>query len=201
MNALHAIILTAACALPALSAFPQPQQSVKLAYSQQTAVVEFTTDGPAITKAKPLCDCTTVTIQGNKLIATVDTSKFDQSVAKQIDATTADGKTTRLTMNFEVPAAIILSARSLVWQRGSTPAPQVLTITLPKGSPVTDIKEAGLSGDAFDYAPHKVKDGREYTVTVTPRSTDKPVLNRLVLTMVSTDPRFAKQIVYLQVKK
>ena len=201
MNTLHAIILTAACALPALAAFPQPQQSVKLAYSQQTAVVEFTTDGPAVTKAKPLCDCTTVTIQGNKLIATVDTSKFDQSVAKQIDATTADGKTTRLTMNFEVPAAIILSARSLVWQRGSTPAPQVLTITLPKGSPVTDIKEAGLSGDAFDYVPHKVKDGREYTVTVTPRTTDKPVLNRLVLTMVSTDPRFAKQIVYLQVKK
>ena len=201
MNALHAIILTAACALPALAAFPQPQQSVKLSYSQQTAVVEFTTDGPAVTKAKPLCDCTTVTIQGNKLIATVDTSKFDQSVAKQIDATTADGKTTRLTMNFEVPAAIILSARSLVWQRGAAPAPQVLTITLPKGSPVTDIKEAGLSGDAFDYVPHKVKDGREYTVTVTPRSTEKPVLNRLVLTMVSKDPRFARQIVYLQVKK
>ena len=201
MNTLHAIILTAACALPALAAFPQPQQSVKLSYSQQTAVVEFTTDGPAVTKAKPLCDCTTVTIQGNKLIATVDTSKFDQSVAKQIDATTADGKTTRLTMNFEVPAAIILSARSLVWQRGAAPAPQVLTITLPKGSPVTDIQEAGLSGDAFDYVPHKVKDGREYTVTVTPRSTDKPVLNRLVLTMVTQDPRFAKQIVYLQVKK
>ncbi|MCQ2366432.1 MAG: hypothetical protein MJ056_04640 [Akkermansia sp.] len=201
MNTLRAIVLTAACALPALAAFPQPQQSVKLAYSQQTAVVEFTTDGPAVTKAKPLCDCTTVTIQGNKIIATVDTSKFDQSVAKQIDATTADGKTTRLTMNFEVPAAIILSARSLVWQRGSTPAPQVLTITLPKGSPVTDIQEAGLSGDAFDYMPHKVKDGREYTVTVTPRSTDKPVLNRLVLTMVSTDPRFARQIIYLQVKK
>lgn len=201
MNALRASILTAACALPALAAFPQPQQSVKLAYSQQSAVVEFTTDGPAVTKAKPLCDCTTVAIQGNKLIATVDTSKFDQSVAKQIDATTADGKTTRLTMSFEVPPAIILSARSLVWQRGSSPAPQVLAITLPKGSPVKDIKEAGLSGDAFDYVPHKVKDGREYTVTVTPRGTDKPVLNRLVLTMVSSDSRFAKQIIYLQVKK
>ena len=201
MNALRASILTAACALPALAAFPQPQQGVKLSYSQKTAVVEFTTDGPAVTKAKPLCDCTTVSIQGNKLIATVDTSKFDQSVAKQIDATTADGKVTRLTMNFEVPPAIVLSARSLVWQRGSKPAPQVLTITLPKGSPVTDIKEAGLSGDAFDYVPHKVKDGREYTVTVTPRGTDKPVLNRLVLTMASTDPRFARQIIYLQVKK
>lgn len=201
MYTLHTIIMTAACALPALAGFPQPQQSVKLAYSQQTAVLEFTTDGPAVTKAKPLCDCTTVTIQGNKLIAKVDTSKFDQSVAKQIDATTADGKTTRLTMNFEVPAAVVLSARSLVWQRGAKPAPQVLTITLPKGSPVTDVKEAGLSGDAFAYVPHKVKQGREYTVTVTPHSTDKPVLNRLVLTLVSADPRFAKQIIYLQVKK
>ena len=201
MNALHTIILSAACTLPALADFPQPQQSVKLAYSQQSAVVEFTTDGTAVTKAKPLCDCTTVTIQGNKLIARVDTSKFDQSVAKQIDATTADGKTTRLTMNFDVPAAIILSARSLVWKRGDKCTPQVLTITLPKGSPVTGIQEAGLSGDAFDYAPAKVKEGVKYTVTVTPRSTEKPVLNRLVITTATQDPRFARQIIYLQVKK
>ena len=71
MNTLHTIIMTTACALPALAGFPQPQQSVKLAYSQQTAVLEFTTDGPAVTKAKSLCDCTTVTIQGIRSVLAV----------------------------------------------------------------------------------------------------------------------------------
>lgn len=188
-------------AMPALAGFTTTSRDVKLDYSQKSAVVEFTTDGTAISKAKPLCDCTKVAIQGNKLVATVDTSKFDQPVTKEIEATTADGKTTRLAMVFDVPVAMQLSARSLIWQRGSAPAPQVLTITLPKGSPVRGLKEAGLLGKAFSYTPAKVKEGREYTVTVTPLSTEKPVLNRLVLTTDSTDPRFAKQIIYLQVKK
>lgn len=49
--------------------------------------------------------------------------------------------------------------------------------------------------------PNKVKEGAKYTVTVTPRSTEKPVLNRLVITTATKDPRFVKQIIYLQVKK
>lgn len=197
------LLLTAVCAalcLPAAAGVPQPVQNIKLGYSQQHATLTFTTDGSAITKAKPLCDCTTLRIEGTKLVAEVDTSRFDTTVDKQIDLTTADGKTTRLTMHFEVPPYVQLSARSFQWKRGEAPAPQMLTITLPKGSPVTDVKDAGLSGSDFDITPRIVKAGREYTVTITPHSTAKKALNRLVLELESTDPRFAKQIIYLQIK-
>ena len=59
----------------------------------------------------------------------------------------------------------------------------------------------GLSGEHFDYMPKIVKKGQQYTITVTPRSTEKPVLNRLVIKTDSSDLRFASQIIYLQVRK
>lgn len=186
---------------PALAGFPQPTQLVKLSYGQQKATVVFSTDGTAVTKAKAHCDCTTLQKEGTRLIAEVDTSKFEGKVSKTIDATTADGKTTRLTMQFEVPPAIVLSARSLQWNIGSSPAPKVLTITLPKGSPVKSIRDAGLNGEAFDYRPQTITKGREYRITITPLSTEKPILNRLVIKTDSTDPRYAQQIIYLQIRK
>lgn len=188
-------------AAPALAGFPQTTQRVALSYGQQEAVIVFTTDGSAITKAKAHCDCTDLENAGTRLIATVDTSQFEGRVSKTIDATTADGKTTRLTMQFDVPPAIILSARSLQWKVGSKPTPKVLSITIPKGSPVKGVRDAGLSGEAFDYRPKIITKGREYRVTVTPVSTEKPILNRLVIKTDSSDPRYAQQIIYLQVRK
>lgn len=186
--------------LPGHAAFTQPVQQVRLAVGQKEVTLRFVSDGAAIARAKSLCDCTTLTIKGRELIAHVDTSRFDESVEKQIDATTADGETTRLTMRFEVPPALILSARSLVWRLGAAPAPQTLRIRIPADSPVRDIAEASLSGEGFDFTPRKVKEGREYTVVVTPKSTARRVLNRLILTTDSPDPRYTRYVIYLQVR-
>ncbi|MBP3498654.1 MAG: hypothetical protein J6J97_01050 [Akkermansia sp.] len=187
--------------LPALAGFKSTTQVVPLKFGQEQATVIFQTTGEEIEDAEPHCDCTRVNINGTKLTATVDTSTFDRNVEKTIAAETEDGKEVTLRMQFKVPQAIRLSARSLVWKRNSAPVPQVLRITLPQGGPVTHIADAALSGDAFDYAPKVVKRGREYTVTITPRSTAKAALNRLVLTTDSADPRYHRQIIYLQIKK
>lgn len=104
-------------------------------------------------------------------------------------------------MSFRVPAAIEFSARSITWKQGSTPTPQVLYITLPQGSPIHQLKEAALSGDQFDYVPKREKDGRHFSVTITPKNTTSRVLNRLIITTDSSDPRFNQHIIYLQIKK
>lgn len=187
--------------LPTLAGFKSTTQVVPLKFGQEQATIVFETTGEEIEDAEPHCDCTRVNISGSKLTATVDTSTFDRDVEKTIAAETEDGKEVTLRMQFKVPQAMQLSARSLVWKRNSAPVPQVLRITLPKGSPITHIADASLSGDAFDYAPKVVKRGREYTVTITPRSTAKAALNRLVLTTDSADPRYHRQIIYLQVRK
>lgn len=187
--------------LPAAAAFKNTTQVVPLKSGQESVTLVFETTGEEIDDAEPHCDCTKVQIEGNRLTAVVDTHTFDRDVEKTITAETEDGKEVTLHMQFKVPQAIHLSARSLVWKRGEAPTPQVLRITLPKGSPITHIADAALSGDAFDYAPKVVKRGQEYTVTVTPRSTTKAALNRLVLTTDSADPRYHRQIIYLQVRK
>ena len=195
------ILLPLLLVLPAAAAFKSTTQVMPLQFGQQQATVVFETTGEEIEEAEPHCDCTKVHVSGSRLTAVVDTRTFDRDVEKTISAETADGNEVTLRMQFRVPQAMQLSARSLVWKRNSAPVPQVLRITLPKGSPITHIADASLSGDAFDYAPKVVKRGSEYTVTITPRSTAKPALNRLVLTTDSPDPRYHRQIIYLQVKK
>ena len=195
------ILLPLLCTLPAMAAFKSTTQVVPLKFGQESVTIVFETTGEEIDDAEPHCDCTKVQVKGTRLTAVVDTRTFDRDVEKTIAAETEDGEEVTLRMQFRVPQAMQLSARSLVWKRGAAPAPQVLRITLPKGSPITHIADAALSGDAFDYSPKVVKRGKEYSVTITPRSSAKAALNRLVLTTDSTDPRYHRQIIYLQVKK
>jgi hypothetical protein len=198
---MNKFLLSLLLVFPAAAAFKSPTKVVSLQFGQQSATVVFETSGEQIEEAEPHCDCTKVKVSGSRLTAVVDTRTFDRDVEKTISAGTADGNEVTLRMQFRVPQAMQLSARSLVWKRNSAPVPQVLRITLPKGSPITHITNASLSGDAFDYTPKTVKRGSEYTVTITPRSTANPALNRLVLTSDSPDPRYHRQIIYLQVKK
>lgn len=198
---MNKFLLSLLLVFPAAAAFKSPTKVVPLQFGQQSATVVFETSGEQIEEAEPHCDCTKVKVSGSRLTAVVDTRTFDRDVEKTITAKTDDGNEVTLRMQFRVPQAMQLSARSLVWKRNAAPAPQVLRITLPKGSPITHIADASLSGDAFDYTPKTVKRGSEYTVTLTPRSTSKAVLNRLVLTTDSPDPRYHRQIIYLQVKK
>ena len=188
-----------AMAAPAWAGFAEPVQTVQLSFGQASAEVVFTADGP-VKSAKPLCECTTLRREGNRIIARVDTGGFSQDVEKQIDATTADGVTTRLVMRFAVPQAISLSARTLIWKKGQQPVPQSLRIIIPKGSPVHQVTEAAISGDAFDYAPRVIRQGAEYAVDITPKSTDKKTLNRLIIKTDSTDKRYAAYIVYLSIQ-
>ncbi len=182
-----------------LAAFPHPIQAVPLAFGQREAVVIFEADSE-ITSARSLCECTKVSTQGKKLTARVDVSGFAQSAEKQIEATTADGKTTRLTMDIRVPQAIVLSARSLIWKAGSAPETKELRVSVPKNSPVKTLTGADLSGSDFDYTPQTLKSGAEYRVKITPKSTQKTVLNRLIIRTDSPDPRYAGFIVYLSVQ-
>ena len=187
------------CALPAFAGFSATTKTVRLGYGQKETQVVFESDSP-ITNAKAHCDCTELEVAGKRLVATVDTSQFDAPVEKTISAETADGKKATLTMKFDVPPAVVFSPASLSWKVGEAAKPKVLRITVPAGSPVTALKEAGLSGEDFIYKAAKGNKKGEYTVTVTPKSTAKRVRNRLVIKMESDNPRFAQRIIQLRVK-
>lgn len=186
-------------ALPLSAAFTKVTQTVPLDYGQKEVQVVFEADGE-IKRAHPLCECTKVRVEGNRLIARVDTEGFSQDIEKQIDATLADGTSARLTMRFKVPQALTLSQRSLVWKQGGEASTKTLKITIPKGSPVHNVTEAAISGDDFEYTPRKVKEGAEYAVDVTPRSVSQKKLNRLIIKTDSVDKRYAAYIIYLSIQ-
>lgn len=197
---LLAAVAWAVCAGAAEAAFTHETQQVSLDYLQDEVTVVFETDGQAIRTVRPLCDCMTPSVQGKRLVVRVDTSSFDRDIEKQLDATLADGSRQRLTVQFRVPQLIEVSGRTLVWKLGSEPRPQVLRITLPKGSPVRELRRAELVGDAFVYEPAVVQEGLVYTVTIAPKSTARPALNRLQLVTDCDDYR-ARRVIFLQVKR
>ena len=150
--------------------------------------------------AKNLCDCITAEIQGNRIIAHIDSSTFSRDITKQLEATTADGKTTTLTIRFSVPPLLVVSSPRLVWKKGAPAAAQEVRLTIPKGSPVRRLERAELVGKTFDYDPRIVREGREYRIIITPRSTEKAVLERLQIVTDCADYR-ARRTIYLQIKR
>ena len=196
---MRTLLLLLGGAMPLMAGFSKTVQSVSLDYGQKQVVLTFESDTP-IRKAKALCECTKVSFEGTKLTARVDTTAFSQDVEKQIDATTADGVTTRLTMRFSVPQALLLSSRTIIWKQGGPAQTKELRIRIPAGSPVRRLGEASLSGDAFEYTPRIVKDGAEYVVSITPHSTEKKLLNRLILKTDSADPRYSQHVIYLSIQ-
>ena len=69
-------------AVPAAADFKTDTRSVKLDYLQNEVTVIFETDGVGIEKVTPLCDCITARIDGSRLIARVDSSKFSRDNAQ-----------------------------------------------------------------------------------------------------------------------
>lgn len=192
-------LLSIVFAMPVQAGFLQPVQVVQLAYGQKQARVIFEADS-SIIRSRSLCDCTKVSHSGTTLIAVVDVSGFALSTQKQLEATTADGKVTRLTMDIRVPQAVEFSARSLIWKVGGPTESKTLRVRIPKGSPVRTLTKADISGDAFTYTTDTVTSGEEYSVSIIPRSTQKPVLNRLIIRTDSSDVRYAGYIIYLSIQ-
>ncbi len=174
-------------------------QTVKLPFKHSRAQFVFESTSP-ITYAKAHCECTTLKVEGKKIIATVDTTIFDQDAFRTISIRTQEGKSQTLTMRFVVPQALTLSAKSLRWARGSAPKAQSLRLRIPQGSPITALTEAGLKGKEFHYELKTHKKGRDYEIIITPLSCNKKVLNRLVIKTNASDPRYKQFIIYLQVK-
>ncbi len=203
---MHAVLLFLplfVAALPAVAGFAPEQQvqTLRLAYGQRSVRVVFqTADGSSVTRAKPDCDCTTLQWEGSRLVAVVDTSTFDAPVEKKVLATTSDGARTTLTMRFEVPQAVVISSPALLWERNAPPAPQVFRISLPQGSPVRALLSADLSGNDFDFETRTLSPGREYSITVTPKSTARRCLNRLVIKMDGPAPLYHQRLLYLRVR-
>lgn len=179
--------------------FAHPALKYNLQYGQEWQNFTFTADGP-IASAKPNCDCTTVQIEGNILVAHVNTKDFTEDTQRSISVKMKDGRRCTIWVCFGIPQALTFSAKTLLWERGAAAAPQTIHIEIPKDSPVSKLKEAGLSGSDFTMDIKVNAKKRTYDITITPISTAKKRMNRLVIKTETKDERSSQYILYLRVK-
>lgn len=165
-------------------------------------------DPVTITRIKPHCECTKAAVEGGRttvapgasgrLLLDIDTKTFTGTVMKDVSVTTSDGKTQRLTVAVSVPESITVSPKGLSWKLGGAATPKTVTITLAPNCPFK-LKQASLVGSAFDYQTHSVVPNKRFTVTVTPKSTQNKIINRLLIETDSSDPRYARIPVFLSI--
>ncbi len=194
----HLLALLLMGMMPLHAQFTQPQQKATLGFGEKGHTFTFEADN-AIEEAEPKCECTHVQIAGKRLIAEVDSSDFipGQWTSKEIEVEMEDGRECQLRVDIFIPAALVASAKSLVWKSGEQGS-KTLQLRIPKGSPVRALTRASLVGDDFSFETKTLRVGREYEVRVTPKSTGGKKLNRLLLDCESVDVRYRRTQVYLQ---
>lgn len=192
------LFLLAFCPL-AQAQFATPAIKYNLKHGQEWQNFTFIADAP-ISSAKPNCDCTTAEIDGNVLVAKVNVKDFTEDTERTISVRMKDGRKCTVWLYFGVPKAINFSATTLAWERGAAATPQSFHVSVPKGSPITKIAEVGISGSDFDMATVANHKKKTYDITITPLSTAKKVMNRLVIKTQSSDERSKQYILYLRVK-
>ncbi|MFI3244141.1 MAG: hypothetical protein R3Y56_07815 [Akkermansia sp.] len=200
MKALLPLFLATVALCPLAQAqFAHPALKYTLEYGQEWQNFTFTADSP-IASAKPNCDCTTVRIDGNILVAQVNTKEFTEDTNRTISVKMKDGRRCTLWVCFGVPQALDFSTKTLLWERDAEATPQSIHISIPKGSPISKLKEAGLSGSDFTMAIKTNPKKRTYDITITPISTAKKCMNRLVIKTETKDERSSQYILYLRVR-
>ena len=104
-----------------------------------------------------------------------------------------------LTTKVTIPYLIAAFPQSLIWNIGEEPKSKVITIKVDNSEPIKVIKHS-CSSPQVDYTMETVKEGFEYKLTITPKSTEKVLFAALRLTTDSTNPRYKSVQTFITVK-
>ena len=104
-----------------------------------------------------------------------------------------------LTTKVTIPYLIAAFPQSLLWNIGEELKPKFITIKVDNADPIKVIKHS-CSSPQIDYTMETVKEGFEYKLTVTPKSTEKVLFAALRLTTDSKNPRYKTVQTFITVK-
>ncbi len=155
-----------------------------------------------ITKSDPGCSCLHVQVQGGKLTyapgedglirTTFDMGNFsgtvDKVVAVWLDDDPQDHPSLRLTSRVHIPVLVNLEPKTVAWEIGAKPSPQVIAIKMMEGQEI-HVKGVSSSNPVFACTLATVKEGSEYKLTVIPAATDKA---GIAVIRIETDAKSAK---------
>jgi hypothetical protein len=126
-----------------------------------------------------------------KVVGLFKIGAYQGMVEKQMAARVRDDAGERdvvLTVAVEVPTVIVVEPGTLTWDVGTARDPKEFTLKITWPDKV-NLKSIECSREEFDITSRVIEDGKEYRITVTPKTTAQPLLG---LVQFRTDSRFEK---------
>jgi hypothetical protein len=99
-----------------------------------------------------------------------------------------------------VPEVVSIEPKNVQWWIGEEPAPKPIVVKMT-GSEGMDITAITSTRESVEFAWKEVKPGREYVITVTPKTTADVVIGALKIETDSTVPKYARQLAFFSIVK
>lgn len=120
---------------------------------------------------------------------------FTGQQEKTITVTTDDPAQTEWVVPFviEVPEVIIIEPKMVQWWLDEKPAPKTITVKMTGKDPMKLVNVTSTR-ESMGYEFKEVKEGREYLVTLTPKTTADIMIGALKLETDSKIPKYQRQL-------
>lgn len=135
--------------------------------------------------------------------ASFKVSTFVGKHEKSVLVSTDDKKQPEWQINFilDVPAVVDIQPKTLEWFVGDKPGPKASLIRFTGDEPMKIIKITPHRENSVDFEWKELKEGREYLVTVTPRSTEAVMMSALKIETSSSIAKYRNQLVFFSVSR
>lgn len=134
--------------------------------------------------------------------ASFKVSTFVGRHEKSVTVSTDDPKQPEWQVNFilDVPAVVDIKPKTLEWFIGDTPGSKSSLVRFTGDEPMKIIKVTPIRDNVnFDWK--ELKEGREYLVTVTPKSTQDVTFSALKIETSSSIAKYRNQLVFFTISR
>ncbi len=103
-----------------------------------------------------------------------------------------------ITFILDIPAVVDIEPKTIQWWVGEEPVEKTTTVKMNADTPMT-IKNITATRDNVEFSWKEVTPGREYLVTVKPKSTKEVTLGALKIETDSTIPKYQRQLAFFSI--
>lgn len=127
-------------------------------------------------------------------------SSFTGRHEKSVHIQTDDPAQSEWVVNFvlEVPEVVKIEPKTLQWWMGDTAVAKTTKVTMLGDSPMT-IKGITSTRENVEFSVKEITPGREYEITVTPKTTNEVMLGALKIETDSSIPKYQRQLAFFSV--
>jgi hypothetical protein len=100
--------------------------------------------------------------------------------------------------HLDVPEVVSIEPKNVQWWLGEAPSPKTITVKVTGADPM-NITQITSTRETVQFAWKTVTPGREYQVTVTPKSTADIVIGALKIETDSKVPKYARQLAFFSI--